>query len=259
MTRTQKCISLLTGVLLVSGLAPAALGAESDAVRSARESLDKWVETRQVISKEREDWAIGKEVLEQRTALIEGEIATIEGKIAEMDRQIDEADERRAELVAEKKDLRDASAALADAIGTLEEKTLRLTSSLPEPIRRRVAPLSGRIPAEPGKTGLSLSERFQNVVGVLNEVNKFNQEITLASEIRSLPDGSSTEVQTLYVGLGQAYYVNTAGTAAGVGRPGPEGWVWTPANEMAPEIAQAIAVQQGEEVPTYVPLPVEIR
>ena len=70
--------------------------------------------------------------------------------------------------------------------------------------------------------------------------------------------GSTAEVKALYIGLGQAYYVTPTGDAAGVGQPTPDGWKWTPANDLAPEISRAIAILQNEEVPAFVPLPVTI-
>jgi hypothetical protein len=106
---------------------------------------------------------------------------------------------------------------------------------------------------------MSLGERFVNVLGVLNEVSKFNGDITVRSELRPLPDGSSAEVQLLYVGLGQAYYATSDGGSAGVGRPGAEGWIWESADEHAPGIAEAIAILKNEQVPAYVPLPVRIQ
>lgn len=64
---------------------------------------------------------------------------------------------------------------------------------------------------------------------------------------------------TLYLGLGQAYYVTANGSAAGIGTSTPDGWQWKPANQLAPRVAQAIAIMENEEVPAYVPLPVEVQ
>jgi hypothetical protein len=126
-------------------------------------------------------------------------------------------------------------------------------------LRQRVAPLSERLPDDSDRTEASLSQRFQNVIGILNEVNKFNRDITVTSELRTLSDGTVAEVQALYLGLGQAYYVTVDGSAAGVGRPGPEGWDWSSADEFAESISRAIAILRNEEVPAYVPVPVQIR
>jgi hypothetical protein len=65
-------------------------------------------------------------------------------------------------------------------------------------------------------------------------------------------------VKTVYVGLGQAFYVSASGEA-GVGRPGPEGWQWRPANELARNIGTMIQILQNKAKPVFVSLPVEIR
>jgi hypothetical protein len=59
----------------------------------------------------------------------------------------------------------------------------------------------------------------------LNEVNKFNREITVSSEVLTLSGGASAEVTALYVGIGKAYYVSRNGSAAGIGTASPDGWV----------------------------------
>ena len=45
----------------------------------------------------------------------------------------------------------------------------------------------------------------RSVVGVLNELHKWNREVTVTSEVRAHADGSSVEVAVIYVGLGQAF------------------------------------------------------
>ncbi len=91
----------------------------------------------------------------------------------------------------------------------------------------------------------------------MNEVNKANGEITLATEVRTLSDGKPSEVKTVYLGLGQAYYLSAKGEA-GVGRPSSEGWVWTPDNELASKILQVVEMLEGKAQPKFVPLPVKI-
>jgi chromosome segregation ATPase len=251
-------------LVLLAGLPGAVTRAEeapgdAQVLDSARSTLAKWMETQQIISKERRDWQVGKEVLQERIALMENEIATLEERIAKARAGISEADGKRQEVVGENDALKAATASLTDVIVVLETKTGRLLKMLPGLIRQRVDPLSQRLPADPATTSLSLSERYQNVIGILNEVNKANQDITVTSELRVLPGGATAEVKALYVGLGQGYYVTSSGDAAGVGRPTAEGWEWAPANELAAEISRAIAILQNEDVPAYVPLPVEIQ
>jgi hypothetical protein len=234
-------------------------GSAADQLRSTRDTLSRWVETQQIISKEKKEWQLGKEVLEQRISLIENEIATLEERTAETEKNITDADIKRQELLDENVELKAASTSLEGSIAQLEAKTLRLMGSLPRPILDRIEPLSQRIPRDPADTELSLSQRFQNVIGVLNEVNKFNRDITVTTELREMPNGITSEVQTIYFGLGQAYYVNAAGDSAGIGHPSADGWAWSEANHLAGRVTEAIAILKNEREPAYVPLPVEIR
>jgi hypothetical protein len=105
---------------------------------------------------------------------------------------------------------------------------------------------------------MSLAERFQNIVGILNEVNRFNGEITVTTEVRSLPGGTSAEVTALYIGIGQGYYVGANESTAGVGSASAERWVWTPAFQEAADVAKSIAILENEEVADFVHLPVDI-
>ena len=230
----------------------------SQSVDGARAALEKWVESRKVISQEQRDWALGKEMLNERIGLVQQEIDSLKEKIADADKSISEADKKREDLVKENDELKKASAALSGTVLTLEQNTATLLKQLPDPIRERVKPLSQRIPENADTTKLSLAERFQNIIGILNEVNKFSREITLTSEVRSLPDGSSAEVTAMYVGIGQAWYASADGKIAGTGTSSSDGWVWTPDNSIAADISQAIAILKNEQVASFVQLPVEI-
>ncbi len=247
-------------VLFAVALLPASVGVAQESgpsISDTRDQLEKWVETRRVISKERQDWALGQEMLKERLALVQREIDSLREKITQTQSSVGEADKKRQELMDENEKLKSASGELAAIIGALEQRVGKMLPSLPDPIRDRVKPLSQRLPADAATTKLSLSERFQNVVGILNEVNKFNRELTLTSEVRSLPDGTSAEVTALYLGVGQGYYVGAGGRVAGVGRPTSEGWTWTPANDIAPRVSDAIAVLKNEKVASFVQMPLE--
>ncbi|MCA9285206.1 MAG: DUF3450 family protein [Phycisphaerales bacterium] len=244
------------GSPVATGVAPADSAAEQ--LNGTRTVLEKWVETRRIISKERRDWAQNRELLTDRMTIVQREIDSLRAKIADIEGSITEADTKRAELVAENERLEEASAALESMVTGFEQRTRGLLARLPGPIRELVKPLSQSIPDDPNDTKLSLSERFQNVIGILNEINKFNGQISVTSELRELPDGSSAEVTAMYIGIGQGYYVGGNGTIAGVGSATADGWVWTPANDAAGSIAEAIAILKGEQVAHFVKLPVRI-
>lgn len=235
----------------------------ADTIEDTKTALEKWVETQRVISKEKQDLLLAKEMLTSRIQLVKREIEAQREKIDETKKSIDEADKRRDELIGENEKLKTASDSLLSTLVTLETRTIQLLSTMPEPIQERVKPLSQRLPDHTNPPDESIkttiSTRFQNVVGILNELNKSNRDIVVTSEVRMLPDGASAEVTTLYVGIGQAYYVNSNATIAGIGTLSDSGWIWKPANESAAQIALAIAILKNEKPPAFVPLPVEFK
>src|SRR5262245_18386903 len=80
-----------------------------------RISMGKWIETKQIIAKERKDWQQGKEILVGRVDLIKQEVASLEEKIAQAQSSVADADKKKAELVAETDRLKAVDKQLADA------------------------------------------------------------------------------------------------------------------------------------------------
>ena len=227
-------------------------------IESTRDVLDRWVETRRIISEEAREWALGKDILESRIDVVRRDLASAKERVVETDKSITDADRKRAELVEQSEKLKSASAELAATASLLETRVKDLVRRLPDPIRDKIKPLSQRLPADPSKSELPVAVRFQNLVGIVNEVNKFAREITMTSEIRTLADGSSAEVTVVYLGIAQAYYAGSGGKIAGFGSAGPEGWTWTVANDMAPQVSKLVAILKNESPAEFVPLPLKI-
>lgn len=272
--RGPVALALLAAIALPGGLASAqaASGGDDTAARlqNARQTLGEWVETRQTLSRERQRWRLGRQLLQERIAVVEREIESLEEKIADAEQSITDADKKRAELVDENERLKDASSALRETVTGFEARVRALLAMLPQPARDLVAPLSQRLPEPSGepsadasadgdaRSRVSLSERYQNVIGILNELDKFNQKVTLTSEVRELPDGSSAEVRTFYVGLGHGYYVGANNDIGGRGAAVDGAWRWTPADDAAPRIADAIAIYENEKTAAFVGLPLAL-
>ena len=226
-------------------------------LRDARAAMGKWIETQQIISKERKDWSQGKEILSSRVDVVKQESLTLEAKIKQAEAQAAEAAQKKADLVLENEKLKQQAASLAVTVAVMEGDVRALLKRAPEFIQTRLKPLTQRIPEDPKNTKVSIAERFQNVLGILNDLNKANNEITVNFEVRNMSDGKPSEVRVVYVGLAQAYYLSAKGEA-GVGRPGADGWVWEPANTIAEKVRLALDVISGKQKPAFVPLPVKI-
>ena len=250
-----------TGPLCVFGHAqdPTPSKPDTATLEETRLLMGKWLETQQIISKERKDWQQGKEILASRLEVAKKEVTTLEDKIKLAQTGAEEAERKRQQLVAETDQLKAVTAELADAVTRLEAEVRRLHPQLPEPVRAKVQPLFQRIPEDPAKARVSVAERFQNVLGILNDANKANQEITVAYEVHELADGKPSEVKTIYLGLAQAYFVSARGEA-GVGRPTKDGWRWEPAAKgVASDVLMALEIIQGKHTPAFIPLPVKLQ
>ena len=229
-------------------------------IEATRETLTKWVETKQLISKEKSEWASGKDILEDRVRLAEAETSTVRDKLKEISAAVAEAQKKRDELAAQTDKLK-ATAEKSKAMVIAAEKKLRpLLPQLPEPLREKLKPIIARFPEDSEKSTASMAERLQNVLGILDQASAFNSTVASVKELRTFPDGTRAEVTTVYLGLSQAYYTNREGTLAGIGHPGPDGWVWKPDNANGKKILLAVHILEGKEKgATFIDLPVKIQ
>jgi len=252
------CLASQGALRAESPAAPAPATATAPTLDSARGTLDKWVETQQILSREKKDWVQAKELLTSRIQLVKDEIAQLRLQVDETHKSEQDFQKSRSESASERDAAKSTSGELAAEAAVLEGKVRSLYKAMPESMREKIQPLYDRMPTDPETTKVTVAERYQNVLGILNEMNRLNGEITVASEIRSLSDGKPSEVKTIYLGLGQAWYLSARGEA-GVGRPGPDGWTWRPAPEVAPEVAHVLEILQNKSSPKFIQLPVTIQ
>jgi hypothetical protein len=224
-----------------------------------RSTLEKWVETRQLISKTRSDWQSDKEMLEQTIRLFERELGSVEDQMAKLGTNSTQVAKERAQAETL---LQTSNAALDRAkqfASGFEAQLAGLTPRWPVPLQEILKSLLNRIPADPAQTKMPATERIQVIVGILNELDKFNNGVSIFSEKRKNSKGEEVAVETVYVGLGAAYFVDGAGDFAGTGWPGPKGWEWAVKPEVASSVRQVIRIYRNEQPARFVALPVNLR
>lgn len=254
-----------TIVLLVAAATAASSLAQTAAQSNfdlARATLEKWVETRQLISKERADWDVESQALTDSVELLKKEIATLEENIAKAEGDTTAADTEREKLLVDNEALKGASATVGSLVAVIETRVRKLLTGLPEDLKGRenIGLLSRRIPNNPQTTRLSLSERMQTIVVLLTEIEKFNSSLNIAVETRKVPSGEMAQVTTVYLGLAQGFYVDATRQFAGVLTPGPDGWVASDRNDLAPLIGDVLDLyNKKKQPPQFVKIPVEIK
>lgn len=227
-------------------------------ISDARNLLDQWVETQQLISEEKQNWKIEQSILSETRTLLSNEIERLEKSIEELESSATLADEKRSELTEEKNELKSATEVIATQITSLEKKTKKLLPLFPEPLTQRINPLIRRLPKDPENADLTLGERVQNIVGILSQSNKFNNTITLVSETRKIDSGKEVQVNTLYWGLAIAYFVDASGDYAGIAYPTKKGWETKMIEGIGAQIQQLVSVYEGDGEIQFVQVPAEI-
>ncbi len=241
--------------LLASQLAVLGASAHSQ----TRSVVEKWVQTKKLVAQLKADWKEEREILNHSIAAFEREIAAVKSAIQGVDADQSQADIEFDEVSQEKNKLTQFGDRLKSLLAKLEQSIISLNRRLPAGLQQSVSSMINRIPEDPENTKVSLSSRMVNVVGFINEVNKFNGSISVSSELRQNESGAELQVKVLYVGLAQAYFSSPDGSFAGIGLPGGEGWEWSNQPSMAPAIQQAIEIYEGSAPAAFVELPMTIR
>lgn len=250
---------LIIGVALGLVALPALAQEQKSPLDETRNVVQQWVDLRTKISKARNDWRIEQELLQQRISLYRDELASLQADITKYEEAAAQGQSERAKLQGDADVLRRAMAVVEQELGGIERKLKALVPYFPDPLANTVDRLVVNLPADPRTTKLSPSQRLATIVGILNEVDKFNSNATVVTDVREV-SGKRVQVKVLYLGLARAYYADTEGQYAGVGVPGPEGWVWTEANDQAPQIALAIGYSDGSVRPAkFVEIPFEVK
>jgi hypothetical protein len=249
--------------LLRAGVLLALFGAVSlyggDPLTEARAVLETWVQTRQLIARTRTEWQADRDVLEQTVALYERELKGIDEALSKVSTNQTQAVRERDEAETLKRVSAEALDAAKVFAGGLEFALRQTVPQLPAPLQDLVRKDLARLPADPANTRMTAAERIQVTVAVLNEIDKFNNAVNVFSEKRANAKGEEVAVQTLYVGLGAAFFVNDTADFAGVGAPGKDGWHWTVQSELAPTVLEALKVYRNEHSARFLKLPVTIQ
>jgi septal ring factor EnvC (AmiA/AmiB activator) len=234
-------------------------GRAEDSLAESRSALEKWVEVRQLVSKTRSDWQADKEMLEQTVALYERELKSIAEQMSKVTTNNTQAAKEMAEVEALKQASNEARERAAQVATGLEARIRKVVPLLPAPLQDILKKELARLPAEPATTKMLAAERIQAGVAILGELDKFNNAVNVFSEKRKNARGEEVAVQTIYAGLGAAYFVSDTADLAGVGTPGANGWEWTTQPEIAARVQDAIKMYRNEQTARFVMLPASVK
>jgi len=224
-------------------------------IAKARVVIAEYVDTRQEIARVKNEWKAYQELSQRRIDLYEREIQQLTDKISTAEEQTTQAEREIARVRDEISVLRGANDIVAQALPAFEVKLRELYQYFPRPLKSKVE----RLVQQLGKSRQA-SDRMAILIGILNEVDKFNAEFNFDTDEKTLPSGETKLVDVIYLGLAVAYYSDKDGQVGGIGIPVEGNWQWTERNDLGPAIRDSVLYYNGDIKPAVlVDLPVEIQ
>ena len=251
----------IVAALLLAAWLPLA-SAAPETLRRARDLVGEWVDVETTISRETLEWERKATLMRDRIDVVRSRIERLEKQLKQAEADASEADAKRRELREEEASLLERGDRVRAFLADLEARLRDLKPRLPRPLREELTGLYQRMP-DAGKTpeedgGGNLGERMRTSLALLTGILEFDNRVTVAETVRRGPGAERESVfRTLWLGLGQAYYVTP--DDAGFGTPGAGGWEWHSRPDFGKRIREAMRLAEGSAVePKFLSLPVRL-
>lgn len=251
----MRSIPYFLGIMAVSLLAIGAQEAVSQPLNEAqvielREAISKLVDVQTLESKERNDWTAKKVAFAKLLQLHQRELKLLDEELSKAGKTAPAHGNQTEDLKKDIEALKQARRLTSEAVARNLPRLIKLTASFPKPLLEEVeaelAILTPHTPeAEP-------RDALQSILAIIAKAEQFNRRFTRSTEVFE-----GNEVQILYLGLSQAYYMS-AGGKAGVGRPAAEGWAWENKPEIRSELQAAFEIMDKKRPPATVNLPLKL-
>jgi len=220
--------------------------------------LEQWVDMERRISENRSSWEADKASMENLISIYEQEIDMLEEQVEEAENFTSEAEKKRAEYSDRDKEVKTIEADVTKEIIVAEKEIKSLFPLLPLPLQQELQPLFNSLPDNPEESKVPIGSRIQPIVAILTQVQKFNQVVSIVEGFQEFEAGRTVQTETIYFGLGAAYYVDQANENAGIGVLTDSGWNWKVDNTLAPRLRNFVEIYRGSKQAEYVKLPVEL-
>jgi hypothetical protein len=219
------------------------------------------VDTLRKIQEEENAWTRDKEVLQGYREGLEKEIEDLKEEIERAKTRKDGGDKQSLDKLTERDLYAKAQDELVRQLRVLEEGLAARLPMFPPPLREQakvalaIETLQGGLQLPPEKQSQDVSKRLYNATELLAEVEKFQQQVHVHTELRKDPQGREFKMQMVYFGLAMAYGVNEDGSFAVTGRPGTAGWEFQERKELAAGIQELVKSAGDEKHASFNKLP----
>jgi len=230
-------------------LAGPVLAAAPDPVETVEKAAADWVKVRAEVTRIETEWSTQQRLLDSSLSGFGERATALEAK---RDFLLSKTAADREEIagleVADKASAAGLQATEAQ-LQTMSARLLGLRASLPP---RLSAALDLPYKSLAG-SGLTVGERMQLVMTVLNRCTQFNRAITCEEELLTVTGGATPQLlEVVYWGLSHGYALDRTAGKAWFGSPGPQGWQWEPLPDGAAAVARLVTIYRGKAEPAFV-------
>jgi hypothetical protein len=228
----------------------------SDKVERVRHLTEQWIETEHLKSKEQQQVQEQLDALSQLETVLDTQMQTWKHKVASMENSMTRSDEERQDLLHQKETFEDQRQLALKVLQKIERKLMGMIPQFPDPLQKECQVPLRQLKLE--KKPEQWLSRFQTCFQIIKAASAFHRRYTLNHQTIPLGD-TALAVDVLYLGLTQAYFINTNGERGGIGQPTPFGWQWQEHHELIPNIQDAINMKNETSTEFHlVSLPVEL-
>ncbi len=254
-----------TPILALLVAIPAA--AQEPVVTSTEElriSVREWVETMRKIQEEENNWTKDNDVLKAYKEGLEKEIEDLKEEIERARTRRDGGDKQSLDKLTERNLYAEAQEELVRQLRVLEDGLAAKLPLFPAPLREQakvslaIETLQNGLQLPPEKQSQDVSQRLYNATELLAEVEKFQQQVHVHTELRKDSEGREFKMQMVYFGLAMAYGVNEDASFALTGRPEADGWKFQERKELAAGIQELVKAATDEKNASFNKLPLVI-
>ena len=251
---------LVTPLILLGGAASAA-AEESD----LKQVVTQWVQTVSAIQQAENEWERDREVLQNYREGLQSEIASLKDQLAEAKVKAGAATTEQQEKIERKDALEEAGEARSGQVIALENRFSELLPLIPDPLRKNdkfataLTVFEKTLETKDRSKEGGVPGRLQTVLTLMKELEKFQNTVTVRTDVRQAQDGKEYEVEMIYLGLAKAFAVNETSNFSLVGQPTDEGWTFQEDNSLAPQVRALVDATTGDGETMFVNVPITIR
>ena len=232
------------------------LSAEPNSLEDVEKSAGDWLKVRAETARLETEWNTQRQLLDSLVHGLEERAQSLETR----------RDYLQAKTAKDREDLASVEAANRAAASRMESVEEQLKGLSPRLLQLR-ASLPSRLSDAlvlPYKTlatpDLSMSERMQVTMTLLNRCTQFNRGITSDEELLTLGGEQTPQLlEVIYWGLSHGYALDRAKGKAWFGSPGATGWQWEPLNDGVKSVGELIAINRGKGEPVFTEAPARLK